>query len=155
MAAMGKMRRRYAKAQMKRLEGGGSLVSDVERQTMEKGLQEGATAMLGAQQTQLGQAARAQTGGGAFQEQPFRQTQQDMASRSSEIAVRASGQQRLMEAQLNDQRKGAVQAEVAALHDINRQNATAALDTAKWFTELPAGALGDVLGSSGLFSGPT
>lgn len=126
MPAIGRMRRRYAKQLMGRIKDGGSMVSDVERQQMQQDIQGGAQAALNAQQAQLGQAARAQTGGGGIQEGVFRRSQEDLARQQGDAAVRASGQQRALEAQLTDQRTGAALELAGELHDINRQNAAAA-----------------------------
>jgi len=154
MPAIGRMRRRYAKAQMKRLGEGGSLVSDVERQREEQSEQQSAAAALGAQEMQLGQVAKAQTGGGVFQAQPFLQARGIAAEKAGDAAVKATGQARLRQAQVSDARKGQALSLAGELHDINRKNAKGALDTVKWFTELDEGSLGDMWGAAKNFVTP-
>jgi hypothetical protein len=107
------------------------MVSDVEAQQMEQAMVETAGAGLKAQQMNLGQAAKAAAGGGPFMEQQFQKSQQDLAKQQAETAVKASGQQKLLEAQLQDTRRQMASQEIGQVQAVRDRRAQLAIEGTK------------------------
>jgi hypothetical protein len=136
MPTAGRLRAKYAKQLGRKLAAGGDMVSDVEAQQMEQAMVEAAGAGLKAQQMNLGQAAKAAGVGGPFMEQQFQKSQQDIAKQQAETAVKASGQQKLLEAQLQDTRRQMASQEIGAVQAHRQRNVQLGIDTVRAATDV-------------------
>ena len=104
--AIGDIQRKYAKQQMKKLAGGGGLVSDAEMRQAQEKVQGVAEAGLQAQQAALARSQQAMAQAAPVQSGAIAQTQGQLSKAAGEAAVRASGQARDMAAALEEKRKG-------------------------------------------------
>ncbi len=136
MPTVGRLRAKYAKQLARKLAAGGDMVSDVEGQQMEQAMVESAGSGLKAQQMNLGQAAKAAGGGGPFMEQQFQKGQQDIAKQQADAAVKASGQQKLLEAQLQDTRRQMASQEIGAVQAHRQRNVQLGIDTVRAATDV-------------------
>ena len=129
MAAIGRMRRKYAKGMMKKLTSGGDFVSDQESAAMKGGMKQASDAALNAQSRQLNQFARG-VGGGAGSARQLAAGQQAIAGQQAraQVAGEAAAQQNI--ANLRAQRAGEAMTLGREFHQLNRENLKAAGKTA-------------------------
>lgn len=121
MPTMKKQQRRYVKDQFQKLTGGGSMVGDQERNSMEGNLVQGAEQVQQAQQAQLGRAAQGQASGSPLTGQ-LRKSSQDVAKQGQDTAVMARAEANKLTAGLDEQRKAQAIGMMDREREIKRQN---------------------------------
>lgn len=123
---LNKMRRQYAKGQMQRLAGGGSMVDDTEMRQFQQQGQQAANAALGAQQNELNRASMANTAGSPVLAGALKDSAQQIGEASANAAIQVSGQAQQFKDAVTDQRRNAALGVVntQVQHDMQmRQNA--------------------------------
>ena len=125
---IGKMRRKYAREQFKKVASGESLVSDQERKQAEQQFAGNAQRMLGAQQQMINQAAGGQ---GGFSGAQLQGATMGMAEAGTAAALQGTAAANQAVNQLEQARLSAAHAMGKEMHDKRRQDFQAVGQTFK------------------------
>lgn len=107
MATIGGMRRKFAKGEMDKLRSG-NLVSQRETQVFEDQAREAAQQSVQAQQQAMNRAAAANKAGSPVVAGALKSAAKDVAQKSADAAIKATGQAQKFSEALREQRKGTI-----------------------------------------------